>query len=159
MTPYLSDASRDAVRRLLEGHDAESVPDPLTQVRDIRSASLALDADDAVLRAVRSALDGGETWEAIAKAASLGVAAAKWRWQGSDDEIAARHAAGRKRAARPSSVPTDLPGLSVADAAKTLGVTAQAVYLRITRGSLRSTTIELDDGRKYKRVFLDEAAE
>jgi DNA-directed RNA polymerase specialized sigma24 family protein len=52
-------------------------------------------------------------------------------------------------------VPTDLPGYSVADAAKKLGVTVQAVYLRISRGQLESETVTLDDGRRYKRVMLE----
>ena len=90
----------------------------------------------------------------IADAAGLKAAAAKWRWQGTDAEIAARADAGRKRGARPSSVPTDLPGLSVAEAAARLGVSAQAVYLRVGRGRLGSQTVTLPDGRSYKRVFL-----
>src|SRR6201999_3887033 len=109
--------------------------------------------DAATLAAVRAALGAGATWDEVAGAAGLGLAAAKWRWQGPDREDAARHEAGRKRSARPSSVPTDLPGLSVADAAKRLGVTVQAVYLRISRGQLEATTVELPDGRKYKRVL------
>lgn len=130
-----------------------SVP-PLDRVRAIRSLLSALDADPAVLAAVREALDDGEPWDRVADAAGLGAAAAKWRWQGTDEEIAARLAAGRKRSARPSSVPTDLPGQSVAEAARILGITAQAVYLRITRGTLQATTVMLDDGRSYKRVML-----
>jgi hypothetical protein len=43
--------------------------------------------------------------------------------------------------------------MSVAEAAKHLGVTAQAIYLRVTRGSLRAETVTLPDGRSYKRVF------
>ena len=66
----------------------------------------------------------------------------------------ARQDAGRKRSVRPSSVPTDLPGLSVAEAATQLGVTPQAIYLQVSRGKLASQTIELADGRTYKRVFL-----
>lgn len=126
---------------------------PLERVRDIRSLLAALDADPATLAAVREAVDAGVNWEEIADAAGLKPAAAKWRWQGSDEDIAERHEAGRKRAARPSSVPTDLPGLSVAEAAASLGISAQAVYLRVSRGQLRAETVELTDGRKYKRVF------
>ena len=131
-------------------------PLPLDLVRGIRELAAALDAEPATVSAVRRALAGGATWDEVAEAASLGLAAAKWRWQGTDEEIAARHEAGRKRSARPSSVPTDLPGLSVADAAKRLGVTVQAVYLRISRGQLEATTVELDDGRRYKRVLLEQ---
>ncbi|MFO7689304.1 MAG: hypothetical protein R6W83_01905 [Cryobacterium sp.] len=126
---------------------------PLELVRAIRVLQRALDADAATLTAVRASLDGGATWSQVAEAAGVQVAAAKWRWQGSDAEIAARLAAGRKRSARPSSVPTDLPGLSVAEAAARLGVTAQAVYLQVRRGTLVSRTVELPDGRSYKRVF------
>ena len=53
-------------------------------------------------------------------------------------------------------MPKDLPGLSVSEAAKKLGVSAQAIYLRITRGTLRAETVTLADGRTYKRVFPDE---
>jgi hypothetical protein len=109
-----------------------------------------------MLHAVREALEAGSGWDDIAAAAGLKPAAAKWHWQGTDAEIAERHEAGRKRSARPSSVPTDLPGLSVAEAAAQLGVSAQAIYLRVTRGALRAETIELPDGRSYKRVFPDE---
>ncbi|MEB0307344.1 hypothetical protein QN345_18800, partial [Cryobacterium sp. 10I1] len=126
-------------------------------VRGIRRLLLALDADPATLAAVRDALAAGTGWEAIAAAAGLKPPAARWRWSGSDSEIAARLEAGRKRSARPSSVPTELPGYSVAEAATRLGITVQAVYLRVSRGKLASQTIELPDGRSYKRVFLDAA--
>jgi len=155
MAPYLSDPARAALERLSHGDAAAEPPEPLGRLRDIRTLELHLASEPAVLRSVRDALDGGATWAEVANAAQLGTAAAKWRWQGTDEEIAARQDAGRKRSARPSSVPTDLPGLSVADAAARLGVSAQAVYLRITRGQLQAHTIELPDGRKYKRVLLD----
>lgn len=148
--PSLSSDTRAAISRL-----ASVTPggDPLELVRSIRLLQQALDTDAATLAAVRAALAGGADWTQVAAAAGLQAAAAKWRWQGSDDEIAARLAAGRKRSARPSSVPTDLPGLSVAEAAAQLGVTAQAVYLQVRRGTLASRTVELPDGRSYKRVF------
>lgn len=154
--PYLSPASRAALSRVADGDSSETRPDALSRLRDIRSLSAELDKDSATLEAVREAIAAGASWESVAAAAGLGVSAAKWRWLGTDDEIAERHEAGRKRAARPSSVPTDLPGLSVSDAAKRLGVTAQAIYLRVSRGSLRAETVELADGRTYKRVFLDD---
>ena len=128
--------------------------EPLERLRALRLLAVAIDRDPAILRNVRAALDAGVGWERIADAAGLGLAAAKWRWQGTDEQIAARLVAGRKRSARPSSIPTGLPGQSVADAARTLGVTAQAVYLRISRGTLEATTVTLDDGRSYKRVLL-----
>ena len=43
----------------------------------------------------------------------------------------------------------------MADAAKKLGVTAQAIYLQVSRGKLRAESVELPDGRRYKRVFLE----
>ncbi len=127
----------------------------MKRLRHLRAAAAALEAEPAALAAVRQAerqTDAG--WDEIATAAGLKPAAAKWRWQGTDAEIAARLEAGRKRSARPSSMPTDLPGYSVADAATKLGVTVQAVYLRISRGQLDSETVTLDDGRRYKRVLL-----
>jgi len=151
--PYLSGATHAALTQLARGEVAERLPDALTRVSDIRMLTVALEAEPSMLIAVREALAGGATWTSIAEAAGLGTAAAKWRWQGTDDEIAARHEAGRKRSARPSTVPTDLPGKSVSEMAKELGVSAQAIYLRITRGSLRAETVTLDDGRSYKRVF------
>ncbi|WP_168625636.1 hypothetical protein [Cryobacterium sp. BB307] len=153
--PYLSDETRAALERVVAG-DSGAVPDALTRLRDIRSALDALEEDPATLTAVRDAVASGSSWDDIASAAGLKPAAAKWRWQGSDEEIAARHEAGRKRAARPSSVPTDLPGMSVSEAAKKLGVTPQAIYLQVSRGTLRAETVELGDGRKYKRVFPDD---
>jgi transposase-like protein len=156
---YLSSTSRDALDRVIEGDNAKTGPDALSRLRDIRSLLAELEKDPATLTAVREALDSGSSWESIADAAGLKPSAAKWRWLGSDQEIAERHEAGRKRAVRPSSVPTDLPGLSVSEAATRLGVTAQAIYLRVSRGSLRAETVELGDGRKYKRVFLDDSAE
>ncbi|QNE46767.1 hypothetical protein F1C58_07530 [Glaciihabitans sp. INWT7] len=145
---FLSDESRRALDSL------ETAAEPLDRLRAVRQAALALERDPAQLQAVRDSLDSGETWDRVADAAGLGVAAAKWRWQGTDEQIAERLAAGRKRSARPSSVPTGLVGESVADAARLLGVTAQAVYLRISRGTLTATTVTLDDGRSYKRVLL-----
>ncbi|MCP2031239.1 transposase-like protein [Okibacterium sp. HSC-33S16] len=156
---YLSPASRAALDRVTDGDNATTAPDALSRLRDIRSLSAELEKDAATLTAVREAIDSGASWESVADAAGLKPSAAKWRWLGSDQEIAERHEAGRKRAARPSSVPTDLPGLSVSEAATQLGVTAQAIYLRVSRGSIRAETVELADGRKYKRVFLGDAAE
>jgi len=156
MAPYLDPATHAALAELARGEVAGTLPDPLTRISDIRMLTVALEAEKALLIAVRSALDEGATWAHIAEAAGLGTAAAKWRWQGSDEEILARHEAGRKRSARPSSVPTDLPGKSVSEAARELGVSAQAIYLRVTRGTLRAETVTLDDGRSYKRVFLPE---
>ncbi len=150
MSDFLSPASRRALAAL------ETARDPLERLRAVRTVVAALDADTASLAAVRQAREGGASWEQIAEAAGLKPAAAKWRWQGTDEEIAARNEAGRKRAARPSSVPTGLPGHSVTEAARRLGVTAQAVYLRISRGQLEATTVELPDGRRYKRVLLPE---
>jgi hypothetical protein len=152
---YLSASSRAALERVLAG-DGVAGTDPLQRLRDLRSLLAALDQDPATLEAVREAIDAGSSWDDVASAAGLKPAAAKWRWQGTDAEIAERHEAGRKRSARPSSVPTDLPGMSVAEAAARLGVSAQAIYLRVSRGSLRAETIELPDGRSYKRVFPDE---
>ena len=148
---YLSDDSRRALKAL------DRARTPLERIAGVRGAVAALDADTATLAAVREALDAGAGWPAIAAAAGVGVAAAKWRWQGSDAEIADRHEAGRKRAARPSSRPVDLPGLSVAEAAAALGVTAQAIYLRVSRGQLRAETVTLEDGRSYKRVFPEDS--
>jgi hypothetical protein len=152
MPASLSDASAAALRRLTE----RLAPDALTLLRDIRTLISELENDPATLQSVRDALADGASWDQIADAAGLKPAAAKWRWQGTDAEIAARAEAGRRRSARPSSVPTDLPGYSVADAAKKLGVTPQAVYLAISRGKLTAQTVELADGRTYKRVLLDE---
>lgn len=155
--PFLSDASREAIRGVL---DADQAPrsDPLARVAGIRSAVSALEADPATLAAVREALDAGASWEQVAASAGLKPAAAKWRWQGTDAEIAERHESGRKRAARPSSVPTDLPGESVSEAAARLEVSVQAIYLRVNRGQLRSETVVLPDGRRYKRVFPGDSA-
>jgi hypothetical protein len=146
---FLDPATQDALRRL------QGATEPLDRLAAIRGAIAALESDPATLAAVRAALDAGAGWDEIAAAAGLGLAAAKWRWQGSDAEIAARHEAGRKRSARPSSRPRDLPGMSVADAARHFGISVQAVYQRITGGQLRSETITLEDGRTYKRVFLE----
>ena len=149
---FLSPTTRVVLERLL-ALDRDVTADPLARVAEIRAALAELDADPAALRAVRAALDAGASWSDIAQAARLSPAASRWRWQGDDAEIAARHEAGRKRSERPSSKPTDLPGLSVAEAAKHLGVTPQAVYLRVSRGQLRAETVTLPDGRSYKRVF------
>jgi hypothetical protein len=129
---------------------------PLDDLAAVQSLIRALEADPASLTAVRDALDDGAGWDDIARAAGLGIAAARWRWQGTDAEIAARHEAGRKRSARPSSKPADLPGLSVAEAADRLGISVQGVYQRITRGQLRAETVTIADGRSYKRVFPDD---
>jgi len=144
---FLSQESVDAYAELA------TATQPLDRLRGIRSLVAALEADAASLTAVRAALDAGATWDDVAAAAGLGATAAKWRWQGSDEDIETRLEAGRKRSARPSSKPTDLPGVSVAEAAKRLGVSVQAVYLRITRGTLIAETVTLEDGRSYRRVM------
>ena len=153
MGHFLSTDTAAALARLT-ALDADESAAPLERMRAIRAVLLHLDADPAALASVRDALADGAGWPEIAEAAGLKPTAAKWRWQGTDDEIAARLDAGRKRSIRPSSVPTDLPGHSVADAAARLGVTPQAVYLQVSRGRLTSRTVELPDGRSYKRVFL-----
>lgn len=133
--------------------DADDAADPLDVLRGIRSVQNALETDAATLSSVRAAVSAGASWDDVAAAAGLKAAAARWRWLGTDEEIAARLAAGRKRSARPSSVPTDLPGLSVAEAAARLGVSASAIYLQVSRGTLESREVTLPDGRTYKRVF------
>ena len=154
MGHYLAPSTGAALARLT-ALDSDLGAAPLERLKAIRSLLLELDMDPATLGGVRESLRGGADWEEIADAAGLKSAAAKWRWSGTDDEIRARQAAGRKRAARPSSVPTDLPGLSVSEAAAQLGVTAQAIYLKLSRGKLVGRTVELADGRSYKRVFLE----
>jgi len=146
---YLDPSAQDAMRA------ARNATEPLDRLAGIRNLIAALENDAATLAAVRQALDSGKTWDEIAASAGLAPAAAKWRWQGSDSEIAARHEAGRQRAKRPSSKPTDLPGMSVAEAAKHLEISVQGVYQRITRGQLKAETVTLGDGRSYKRVFPD----
>jgi hypothetical protein len=154
-----ADAARELARlAALEAEQTDVAP--LERLRGIRSLVTALEADPAGLAAARQALDAGATWDEVADAAGLSASAAKYRWAGDDDEIAARHEASRKRKRdRPSSVPTDLPGESVSEAAKRLGLTPQAIYQRVTRGLLEARTVELPDGRTYKRVFVaDDAA-
>jgi hypothetical protein len=152
---FLSPATRAALDRLAALDDAEA-GEPLELVGGIRSLIALLEADPATLGGIRAAVAAGATWEDVAGAAGLKPAAAKWRWQGSDEEIESRHEAGRKRSARPSSVPTDLPGYSVSELAEKLGVTPQAIYLQVRRGTLASRVVELADGRSYKRVFPEE---
>jgi len=172
---FLSGESASALRRLAEleagassgprrpggsGASVEVDAAPLERLRGIRALVVALEADPAALVAVREALDAGATWEQVADAAGLSPSAAKYRWAGDDDAIAVRQEASRRRKRdRPSSAPTDLPGLSVSDAATRLGVTPNAIYQRVNRGLLEATTVELADGRRYKRVFLDDAVD
>jgi transposase-like protein len=152
---FLSDDSGRALARLTALEAGETDAAPLERLRGIRSLVTALEADTAGLAAVREALDAGATWDEVADAAGLSSSAAKYRWAGDDDAIATRQDASRKRKReRPSSVPTDLPGESVSEAAKRLGVTPQAIYQRVNRGLLEARTVELPDGRRYKRVFV-----
>lgn len=151
MERFLSPITRAAADALVTLDD--SVAGPLDRLRAIRSLQMALEHDPATLAAVRGALAAETSWEQIADATGLKPPAAKWRWGGTDDEISARLEAGRKRSVRPSSVPTDLPGLSVAEAAAERGVSVQAIYLQVRRGTLASRTVTLPDGRSYKRVF------
>jgi hypothetical protein len=152
MAHFLQTSTRAAMDALIALGDGTGT-DPLDRLRALRSLNAALEQDPATLSAVRGALAAENSWQEIAAAAGLKAPAAKWRWGGSDDEITERFAAGRKRSVRPSSVPTDLPGLSVAEAAAARNVSAQAIYLRIRRGALISRTVTLPDGRRYKRVF------
>lgn len=154
---FLSADAARALTALVALEQSTTDASPLARLRGIRSLVTALEADPAQLAAVRAALDAGATWDEVADAASLSASAAKYRWAGDDTEIAARQEASRKRKRdRPSSVPTDLPGLSVAEAAARLGVTPQAIYQRVTRGQLEAQIVQLPDGRSYKRVFLPE---
>ena len=151
---FLSPTTTAALQRLLT-LQADAGDSPLERLRVIRSLQTALEQDPATLVAVRDAIAVRKSWDEIAEATGLKAPAAKWRWGGTDDEISARLEAGRKRSLRPSSVPADLPGLSVADAAAARGVSAQAIYLQVRRGTLVSRTVTLPDGRSYKRVFPD----
>jgi len=156
--PFLSDDAARALEQLAELQGGRSDATPLERLRGIRSLVAALDADPAALAAVREAIAAGATWEDVAEASALSPSAAKYRWAGDDDTIADRQEASRRRKReRPSSAPADLPGLSVSEAAKRLGVTPQAIYQRVNRGLLEARTVELPDGRKYKRVFPDDA--
>jgi hypothetical protein len=152
MGSFLAPTTAAALERVLT-LQTDTAGSPLDRLRAIRSLQTALEQDPATLAAVRGALAADVSWDQIADATGLKPPAAKWRWGGTDDEISARFEAGRKRSVRPSSVPTDLPGLSVAEAAAERGVSAQAIYLQVRRGTLVSRTVTLPDGRKYKRVF------
>ena len=152
MGSFLAPTTAAALERLLALHTDDG-GSPLDRLRAIRSLQAALDQDPATLVAVRAALAADTSWEQVADATGLKPPAARWRWGGSDEEISARLEAGRKRSVRPSSVPTDLPGLSVAEAAAERGVSAQAIYLQVRRGTLVSRTVTLPDGRSYTRVF------
>lgn len=152
---FLSPPTRAALERLLALDAEDAAAGSLERLTALRETASALEAEPSLLAVARAALHAGATWTAVAEAARLSPAAARWRWQGSDAEIAARFEAGRKRSERPSTKPSDLPGLSVAEAARQLGVTAQAIYLRISRGQLRAETVTVPDGRSYKRVFLE----
>ncbi|HET6672800.1 MAG TPA: hypothetical protein VFG92_05435 [Agromyces sp.] len=152
---FLSADSARALARLVALEAAETDAAPLERLRGIRSLVTALETDAAGLAAVREALDAGASWDEVADAAGLSPSAAKYRWAGDDAAIATRQEASRKRKReRPSSVPTDLPGESVSEAAKRLGITPQAIYQRVTRGLIEARTVELPDGRRYKRVFV-----
>lgn len=160
---FLSADAATALERLVAlqageaGATRASGAPPLERLRGIRSLVVALEADPAALRAVREALAAGATWDEVADAAGLSPSAAKYRWAGDDAAIASRQEASRKRKRdRPSTAPTDLPGVSVSEAAKRLGITPQAIYQRVSRGLLRAETVRLPDGRTYKRVFPDE---
>jgi hypothetical protein len=153
MAPFLSSATRAALDALSTADRTEQPPEPLERLRGMRRLLAALDGEAAQLRSVREAVDAGHSWDEVGEAAGLGSAAAKFRWHGTDADIEHRRLAGRKRGARPSSVPTELPGLSVSEEAARQGVTAQAIYQQVARGVLSSETVELPDGRRYKRVF------
>ena len=152
MGSFLAPTTAAALERVLT-LQTDTAGSPLDRLRAIRSLQTALEQDPATLAAVRGALAADVSWDQIADATGLKPPAAKWRWGGTDDEISARFEAGRKRSVRPSSVPTDLPGLSVAEAAAERGVSVQAIYLQVRRGTLVSRTVTLPDGRNYKRVF------
>jgi transposase len=130
--------------------DAAAATVPLARIRGIRSLTALLENEPALLDSVRAAKRDHESWDAIADAAGLKPAAAKWRWQGNDEEIAARHEQGRTRSR--TGKPDELPGMSVAEAAAAMGVGVQAIYQQVTRGTLRAETVEAN-GRSYKRVF------
>jgi transposase-like protein len=150
---FLSPESAAALARLA-ALDGEADASALDRLGAIRALVAALEADPASLTAVRDAVDGGASWESVAEASGLSPSAAKYRWAGDDAAIAERQEASKRRKReRPSSRPTDLPGMSVAEAAAKLGVTAQAIYQRVARGQLEAQTVELPDGRTYKRVF------
>ncbi|GAA1837175.1 hypothetical protein [Agromyces salentinus] len=156
--PFLSPDAAAALAAL-EALESGADPAPLDRIRGIRSLVTALEAEPATLAAVRDALAAEASWEQVADAAGLSPSAAKYRWAGDDAEIAERHETSRRRKReRPSSVPTDLPGESVSEAAKRLGVTPQAIYQRVTRGLLEARTVTLPDGRSYKRVFVADRA-
>ncbi|GAA1947548.1 hypothetical protein [Agromyces allii] len=159
MSSFLSPdaaAALAALAALDGGHGSTGRVPPLDRLRGIRSLVAALEADPAALEAAREAVDTGASWDDIADAAGLSASAAKYRWAGDDDTIADRQEASRRRKReRPSSVPTDLPGESVSEAAKRLGVTPNAIYQRVNRGLVEARTVTLPDGRSYKRVFFE----
>jgi hypothetical protein len=158
--PFLGDEAAAALERLAAIERSEPVAAPLERLRAVRALIAALEHEPAQLVAVREALAAGAGWPEVAEAAGLTAGAAKQRWAGDDGEIARRQEASRRRKReRPSSKPSGLPGLSVAEAAARFGVSAQAIYLRISRGQLEARTVELPDGRRYKRVFPDADAQ
>ncbi|MFF2372553.1 hypothetical protein [Agromyces sp. NPDC058110] len=157
MPSFLSSDAAAALSALAALDAGTGSASPLDRLRGIRALVAALEADPASLEAAREAVAAGAGWDDVAEAAGLSPSAAKYRWAGDDDAIAERQEASRRRKReRPSSVPTDLPGESVSEAAKRLGVTPNAIYQRVNRGLVEARTVTLPDGRSYKRVFFDD---
>lgn len=125
----------DAARRLREAED-----------RHRSSATLLAEA-------LLAAHDGGFTWAEIARAADLGSAeTARIRaYRARDDEeVPPSLRWRRQRGSAPRATP-DVPGVSITEAAKRLGVSRQTVYVWLRSGKLNATTDEA--GRT--RVLLD----
>ncbi|MCU1585479.1 MAG: hypothetical protein JWM49_2035 [Microbacteriaceae bacterium] len=159
--PPLTPETRAALERLLEA-DTSSAADPAALVRMLGQATARLDADDEMLRAVMAAQAAGVSWKQIGASLGINESACRSRYYGRAADLAGRKAeiakrkeatAKRARVRATSIVPTDLPGMSVAEYAAAAGLTPTVVYRMLDSGKLAGKNVELDDGRRYRRVL------
>ncbi len=113
-----------------------------------RSATLLAEA-------LLAAHEGGFTWAEIARAADLGSAeTARIRaYRARDDEeVPPSLRWRRQRGSAPRSTP-EVPGVSITEAAKRLGISRQTVYVWLRSGKLNATT---DEAGRTRVLLADE---
>lgn len=134
-------------------HDALAALRKVREQQDAVRAKLA-DLDVVELEAAHAAKAAGASWRELALAAGLGgLTAAQRRYAPASiserrESVAASKVPGAKAA------PDNLPGVSLAEAAKRLGITESQVRTRADRGEVKTVTATYR-GREVRRVVLD----
>lgn len=122
--------------------------------QDVLRAQIA-ELDVVELEAAHAARDGGASWRDLAVAAGLGALSSAQRRYAPKTLDERRVAVAASKVPGVKAEPDNLPGVTLAEAARRLELSEWEVRKRAFRGDLR-TVEAIYRGRKIRRIVLDD---